>query len=86
METDKATLIDVLPPEFRHEYTDTRAWAMRHVAVLKEFHSRSRRWIGPHKNVYVWYVLENGYAVAWNENIARGWSFPVQKLPKGFVL
>lgn len=39
-----------------------------------------RRWPGKHKNVINWCVLENGYAVGWNENPARGWSFPIIKL------
>jgi len=32
------------------------------------------------KYVYTWWELENGYAVGWNENPSRGWSFPVVKL------
>jgi hypothetical protein len=34
------------------------------------------RWPGSHKNVNSWCVLEDGSAVAWNENPAVGWSFP----------
>jgi hypothetical protein len=32
------------------------------------------------KYVYNWCKLENGYAVGWNENPARGWSYPWKKL------
>lgn len=37
------------------------------------------RWPGKHKNVVCWWQLANGYAVGWNENPSRGWSFPVLK-------
>lgn len=32
-----------------------------------------------HKYVFNWCVLENGWAVGWNENPSRGWNFPVKK-------
>ncbi len=34
------------------------------------------RWPGSHKYVFAWCVLEDGSAVAWNENPGVGWSFP----------
>ena len=34
------------------------------------------RWPGSHKYVFSWCILENGVAVAWNENPSTGWSFP----------
>lgn len=34
-------------------------------------------WPGKEKNVRVWWILANNYAVGWNENPNRGWSFPV---------
>ncbi len=39
-------------------------------------------WPGVHKNVFVWVELVNGYAVGWNENFSKGWSFPVMKIKK----
>ena len=39
-------------------------------------------WPGSHKNVFVWWELETGHAIGWNENPSRGWSFPVIKLKK----
>jgi len=33
-----------------------------------------------HKYVYNWILLETGHAIGWNENPARGWSFPSKKL------
>ena len=40
------------------------------------------RWPGPQRNVHFWVELENGHAVAWNENPSRGYSFPSIKLKK----
>lgn len=71
-------LIDLVPPEFSQEYIDTRAFKMKDVGVKEEIFDRP--WIGPHKHVCVWWILDNGYAVAWNENPWRGWSFPVEKV------
>ncbi len=73
------TLKDVLPREFL-DFRESRAFAMRNVGVKEEIDDRP--WIGSAKNVHVWWILENGYAVAWNENISRGWSFPVAKMNK----
>ena len=36
--------------------------------------------VGSHKNVHNWVLLSNGLAVGWNENPARGWSFPSKKI------
>lgn len=44
--------------------------------------SAYRQWPGTHKNVHSWVELENGYAVGWNENPARGYSFPSIKMKK----
>jgi len=33
------------------------------------------------KNIQSWVELENGWCVAFNENVSRGWSFPFKKLP-----
>jgi len=74
------TLKDVLPYEFmRGEYTDTRAYQFRDVEVVKEHRLCSAKWPGQHKHVCSWYELANGYAVGWNENPSKGWSFPVIK-------
>ena len=71
-----------MPHEFGVEYTDTRAWKMKDAWVISEHESFEDPWPGTHRNVHIWYTLENGYAVGWNENPYRGWSFPVVKLPK----
>jgi len=55
-------------------------WKYKDVIVKTTKSSHLNRWIGPQRNVHFWVVLENGYAVGWNENPARGWSFPVVKV------
>lgn len=41
-----------------------------------------RRWPSTHKNVFSWVILENGMAVACNENPGYGISYPSMKLIK----
>lgn len=74
------TLKQALPPEFsRGEYELARAQRYADVEVVREFDGTktTERWPGKHKHVYFWVSLVNGYAVGWNENPGRGWSFPV---------
>ena len=73
-------LKDVLPYEFFREYTDTGAYKMKEEIVLSEVDGTIQGWPGEHKFVFVWWILKNGYAVGWNENPGRGWSFPVIKI------
>ena len=73
------TLREALPNEFFSEFMNTRTAKYLDVEVVKE---KEFNWPGNHKNVYCWWVLENGYAVGWNENPARGWSFPVVRYNK----
>jgi len=44
----------------------------------RESHGKSEfmKWPGMHRNVHVWWELENGKAVAWNQG-SKEWSFPV---------
>lgn len=75
-----ATLKDVLPYEFtRGEFSDTKAFKFADCLVVAE---HEHGWIGPQKNVHVWYELDNGYAVGWNESPSVGWSFPVVKIKR----
>ena len=69
-------LIDVLPREFAFEFQTALAWKYRYVQVIAK---REDAWPGKEKYVNVWWELENGYAVGWTENPARGWSFPLIK-------
>lgn len=83
---NKKKLLEVMPKEFdSHEHSDTLAYQFKDVFVKKENcpmfgEDPYKKWPGKHKNVYFWVELENGYAVGWNENPSRGWSFPVIKL------
>ena len=73
-------LKDRLPLEFiGGEYENSKAIKFADVEVIKEYESFNIPWIGTHKNVHVWFVLENGYAVGFNESPTRGWSFPVKR-------
>lgn len=72
------TLRDVLPSEAL-SYTDSPFFKHLDVEVTEKIdvQDRSTLWPGPQKNVYVWWKLANGKAVAWNENPGKGWSFPI---------
>ena len=75
------TLEDAMP---KTDFCDIyKSWKFKDIKVIKEY-SRSnhgyKRWPGNHKNVHFWVILENGYAVAWNENPNRGYSFPYIKI------
>jgi hypothetical protein len=76
-------LIDILPREFANEYSDTHAWHFRNETVIEKVDGRERAWPGPHKHVLNWYILADGHIVGWNENPARGWSFPVMRMKAG---
>lgn len=71
-------LRDVLPQEFFSEHFDSRSSDFLDITVVKTF--RDSPWVGNHKNVHVWWLLSNGYAVGWNENANIGWSFPIKKI------
>lgn len=72
------TLKDVMPIFFETEFNDVEAYKYKDVKVKEEFFGHTARpWIGNHKNVHYWCLLENGKAVGWNENPSKGSSFPV---------
>lgn len=77
-------LKDVLPHEaLGCEYEDHKFREFLDIEVLRGYtYDRGNDNLFPftHKNIHNWWVLENGYAVAWNENPTVGWSFPVKKL------
>lgn len=80
------TLGMVAPEEFLGgEYLDTPAFAMRDTRVLARVDGCEVPWPGSHRNVNVWWLLEGGHAVGFNENPSRGWSFPVVRLDEGKV-
>jgi hypothetical protein len=79
-------LKDVLPIEFQDgSYDNSQAFKFKDVEINEEFFAYKndkefRQWPGKTKNVYYWCILKNGYAVGWNENPSRGWSFPIIKI------
>jgi len=83
---ENKTLADAMPHEFVGcEYDDTKAYKMKDVEVVEQHcglwdQDDYMPWPGKHKNVHFWVELENGYAVGFNENPARGWSFPVMRI------
>ena len=70
------TLKDWLPVE---AYTGNKRLE-KFFDVEVTFETMDGNWIGEQKNVYAWCKLANGYAVGWNENPGRGWSFPIVKV------
>ena len=59
------------------EYRDTAVCRMADVEIVEQFEGFEKRWPGREKHVFHWCLLRTGHAVGWNENPARGWSFPV---------
>ena len=83
MTTEPKTLNDAMPWEFQSgEFDDVPAQKFKDVEVYSTHRigEQTGRWPGTHKNVNLWVKLKNGYAVGWNENDGRGWSFPIYKL------
>jgi hypothetical protein len=78
------TLREALPREWMDAET-RNLWPHLDVQVrIKRSGEVFKPWPGPHKNVHVWWELENGYAVAMNENPSRGLSFPVIRMNESF--
>jgi hypothetical protein len=54
--------------------------------IIKEFSmSFDKPWLswqefGTHQNVTSWVLLETGHAVGFNENVSKGYSYPLKKL------
>ena len=79
----KKTLREWAPAEFvKGEFANSKAMKFENVEIVEIHDGCSKPWVGKEKNVYNWVVLKNGWAVGWNENPARGWSFPVVKVMK----
>ena len=62
------------------EFMDDEVQKYLDYEVLEEIKVFDKRFPFKHKHIYVWWILEKGIAVAWNENPSRGWSFPVAKM------
>ena len=76
-------LRDVLPSEaLSVEFSDGKFRRYLDYEVIEEIMKYDSRFPFKHKNIYVWWILEDDMAVGWNENPSRGWSFPVAKVKK----
>lgn len=87
------TLRSVLPREFftdgfmfiissPHISKPSNAAKLLDRTVVAVHDGRINPWPGIHKNVVIWWELDNGKAVGFNENPATGWSFPVCSVKK----
>ena len=79
-------LRDVLPHEaLSGEYENSPVRRFLDTEVVIEHEGYQLRWPGPQRNVGTWWELANGWAVGWNENPSRGWSFPAVKMKKAYI-
>lgn len=79
-------LIDWLPSEFQREYMDTPcARLLDYEVTVDASYDHLLYFQCPisMKHIYHWCICTNGikkYAVAWNENPSKGWSFPIKRI------
>ncbi len=76
------TLRDVLPYQAlssEYDWTEKKLSA----EVVATYEGWQVRWPGKHKNVVCWWVLADGTAVGWNENVSVGGAFPVMRYNGG---
>lgn len=72
-----------LPSEFFHEEhkaSKANNYLEEEIISVKFYHSDP--WPGKEVWVHSWVELANGKAVGWNENLQKGWSFPVITIKK----
>ena len=62
------------------EWRDQKYNEYLDLEVLETITEYDSRFPFKHKNIHVWWILENMMAVGWNENPSRGWSFPVSRV------
>lgn len=83
-----STLKDFVSADWWNHYATAQMVKMQDVNVVKEFGvGWEKPWVswqefGTHKNVMYWCLLENGYAVGFNENPSVGQNYVVKKLSK----
>lgn len=72
---------DVLPSEaLGAEFSDGEFRRYLNHEVIEEITEYDSRFPFKHKNIHVWWILEDNTAIGWNENPSVGWSFPVAKV------
>lgn len=74
--TSRDAVTRYLDVEVRHEYAN--AWGEDEEGDMDQWGNTYNPSPFPAKFVNFWCVLQNGAAVAFNENPSRGWSFPVK--------
>lgn len=75
------TLKDVMPDSFLSDTIGTKVYDYKDLIVVEHYSltdNTFKKWVGVHKNVVSWCVLENGVAVGFNENPAGGYSYPTK--------
>jgi len=78
---DGMKLRDALPSEaLSVEFSGDKFRRYLDYEVTEEIMEYDSRFPFKHKNIHVWWILEDNIAVGWNENRSRGWSFPVAKI------
>lgn len=78
----KLSLAETVPHEIKYANWYPDYWKRRDLQVIVKHDGLVDRWPGKQKNVYVWWELEDGSAIGWNENPAKGWSFPYVRTRK----
>jgi len=74
-------LRDVLPREaLSSEFFDAKFRKYLDYEVLERITKYDPRFPFKHKNIHIWWALENNIAVGWNENPSTGWSFSIAKV------
>lgn len=80
-------LREVLPKEaLSEEFADQRFRKYLDYEVIQEIKTYNPRFPFEHKNIHVWWIIEDSLAVGWNENPSRGWSFPVERLQHRYTV
>lgn len=83
----KKTLADWLPTG---HYQDDELDFYLDMEVVGEFFPETPH-VFNHKNIRRWCIIKKPnqawyYALGWNENLQRGWSFPVKRIKKAVAL
>jgi len=71
-------VLDNIDPDHEIEFGHLKPY--HDLRVLEEVIKPDSRFPFSHKFIYVWWILEGGVAIGWNENPSRGWSFPVKRV------
>lgn len=88
VDVPKETLRDWVPTEFLEEFMDTPAAKLLDYELIDKVTLEHKDFFDcpiDRQHIHNWCKVSNGkktYAVAWNENPSRGWSFPIKRIDK----